>query len=332
MAFVSGGLVGFVREGACSVRKRRAWRRGWRSCTEDEQYDEYEGVRRLLLVAGMTGLSFAATKAWDRYGLDLIDATLNRLPDQPVVEVQMNPLNPDLENLLLDVTRDVATRKMGLFEMAALKAAADEKMAQAQSLFKESELTEIDEDTTRFNLKLYSLYHTIAVGTTSKQRRFDLTKKVARELLTNAERKSPSLAQKRSQSRASPRESKPVIDGITEILTGYREDGLISGFKIDLSSLKDIEWREDGQSNFSVFADDLRTMTAAQLLAAEEYDDTAPVFIPYVLEAFLQDCGFQVSMESFYIDNTYQSDPSKYAPHGLVATFDIQDKESIAQG
>mmetsp|Transcript_4927 Transcript_4927/g.21186 ORF Transcript_4927/g.21186 Transcript_4927/m.21186 type:complete len:252 (-) Transcript_4927:3186-3941(-) len=231
MAFVSGGLVGFVREGACSVRKRRAWRRGWRSCTEDEQYDEYEGVRRLLLVAGMTGLSFAATKAWDRYGLDLIDATLNRLPDQPVVEVQMNPLNPDLENLLLDVTRDVATRKMGLFEMAALKAAADEKMAQAQSLFKESELTEIDEDTTRFNLKLYSLYHTIAVGTTSKQRRFDLTKKVARELLTNAERKSPSLAQKRSQSRASPRESKPVIDGITEILTGYREDGLISGFK-----------------------------------------------------------------------------------------------------
>mmetsp|Transcript_4954 Transcript_4954/g.21346 ORF Transcript_4954/g.21346 Transcript_4954/m.21346 type:complete len:87 (-) Transcript_4954:2643-2903(-) len=86
-------------------------------------------------------------------------------------------------------------------------------------------------------------------------------------------------------------------------------------------------------------------MTAAQLLAAEEYDDTAPVFIPYVLEAFLQDCGFQVSMEvgvsvqstclllqSFYIDNTYQSDPSKYAPHGLVATFDIQDKESIAQG
>jgi len=213
------------------VKTQRAWRRGWRSCTGDEQYDEYEGVRRLLLVAGMTGLSLAATRAWDKYGLDLIDATLNRLPNQPEVDVQMNPLNRDLENLLLDVTRDVATRKMGLFKMTTLNAAADEKMAQALSLFKESELTEIDEDTTRFNLKLYSLYHTIAVGTTSKQSRFDLTKRVAREMLAYAERKSDTLAQKRSQSRASPRESRPVVDGINEILTGYREDGLISGFK-----------------------------------------------------------------------------------------------------
>mmetsp|Transcript_2763 Transcript_2763/g.8387 ORF Transcript_2763/g.8387 Transcript_2763/m.8387 type:complete len:332 (-) Transcript_2763:441-1436(-) len=307
-----------------SCHRKRGRRCMLRASSDPEKQDGYDGVRRWLVFGAFSAMAAVGVKIFAVRKLNELDSILRqKVPFMREKAVVRAELDERFVTNVLDAVVGVAVRQMHLLTQDELLQGALKTEKRADLFFKNFEGKTLG-DVDNLNLRMYALHHVIAEKTPSKQLRVDYSKNVGRRLYDDLRRRYDVLQRIEKQSRASPQDPRPTLEGLQVILTAFKDAGFSSDYKIDLTTMEEIQWEEEGKANLSVFVDDLVTMTAAQLLAGEEYDDTAPIFVPFVISSFMESSGLQVSHEDFYIDNTYQDNPADYRPTGIVSTYDIQ--------
>eukprot|EP00188_Purpureofilum_apyrenoidigerum_P004128 Plantae.Rhodophyta-Purpureofilum_apyrenoidigerum.ctg45422.p1 GENE.Plantae.Rhodophyta-Purpureofilum_apyrenoidigerum.ctg45422~~Plantae.Rhodophyta-Purpureofilum_apyrenoidigerum.ctg45422.p1 ORF type:complete len:332 (+),score=59.96 Plantae.Rhodophyta-Purpureofilum_apyrenoidigerum.ctg45422:156-1151(+) len=306
----------------CHGRDRR--RLAVRASSGPEKEDTYDGVRRWLVFGAFSAMAVLGVRVFAVRNLNELDSFLRkRVPFMKDKVVTRAELDGRFISGVFEAIFTVAVGQMNLLSRAELQRGALKTEERADVFFKNFQGRNLSEADT-LNLHLYALNHVIAEKTLLKQRRLDYTRDVGKYMYGKLRARSDILQSIEKQITASPLDPHPLLDGLQLILTMFKDAGFSSGFKVDLTPMEEIHWEEEGRANLSIFVDDLVTMTAAQLLAGEEYDDTAPILVPFVISAFMESSGLQVSHEDFYIDNTYQDNPADYRPTGIVSTYDVQ--------
>jgi len=112
--------------------------------------------------------------------------------------------------------------------------------------------------------------------------------------------------------------------GVESILEGLQTNGFCSSYKLEMSAFESDLFTEEGQSRFTLYCEDVATMSSSQTLAGESYNDLAPIFVSDIIGAYLERCGIRSDHEDFYIDNSFQRNPFAYDPTGIVIQFNIE--------
>lgn len=185
----------------------------------------------------------------------------------------------------------------------------DENLSTSSNL---NELVFTDPDW--FNFLLYARLHTIA-GKTSPQTRVTFTNRLARKTI-------PLLRQE-----ITDRDKAWIIcddaswlSGVTKLLQALVSKGWISSFRIE--PFDGVAWAEDKHATLTLYASDIVTMQAAQLIGEEAFEEISPKVSPWIKLA-LTDCGIGVSAEDYYLDDIYRPDPTFYKPTVIATQFDL---------
>lgn len=186
----------------------------------------------------------------------------------------------------------------------------DENMSTSSE---ENEVAFTDPD--RFNFLLYARLHTIA-GKTSPRSRLTFSNGVARRTIPLLRRE---ISDEDERAKISC-DGASWLSGVTKLLQALMSKGWISSFRIE--PFDGVAWAEDKHATLTLYASDIVTMQAAQLIGEEAFEEISPKVSPWIKLA-LNDCGIGVSSEDYYLDDIYRPDPAFYKPTVIATQFDL---------
>lgn len=201
---------------------------------EEDDEDREDVVRRWLVFFALSGIASIGVKIWGVRQLNELDTELKKwFPFLRDKIVPRNPLDQSLAQSVLDVTRNVAVKRLKLLTAQELDTQAEIIENRARKFFEPipDDPKDLD-DVGLFNLQIYALYHVIAEQTSVKRLRLDFVYNVGDELYQQLRSSNTSnLKSIEKKSLVSPRNPTPILEGINEILTTYTNCGFCSGFK-----------------------------------------------------------------------------------------------------
>lgn len=223
---------------------------------------------------------------------------------------------PSQETLL---DEEAAIRKRALSVFFSKERLANDDIQQIADNLDEIDLETCFGNEDLFNFILYARLHSIAERT-SPQSRLQIATLTAEKTLPLIWQVNGRTLSNRSQQTAKDPDS--WLQAINTILGALQSRGWLSSYRVEFSDLDKTAWLTDGKTMLTVWVSHPVTMTAAQVIAGESFEELSPKVSPW-LSVLLKRFGVNASAEDYYVDDTYRPNVADYRPSSIATQLNL---------